>query len=507
MNVARIPGQIASISLTATLTTARTATLTAALTAALAAALACGGGAPSGNDPRDPGGDARVSVLWDGRSVEWGAPESLRATLSGAPEGAEIVWRSLDDFYLGQPVVLGRGPAITTAVLKPGTTTVEAAIVAGSRTLARDAASVTVGYRESWNVSLEGHVPYPAGTVGDVWVTQGHALVARRSAGGISIVDLDGAIREVGRFTAPGLFTQDVKATGPVAFVSHEGNTYPNSVTVLDLADPANPRQIAAISRVETPTAHNLWIDESTLYVAAPFVSRLIHAYDVTDPGSPRPLSTLASTNGSAHDIHVRDGIVFGSFLPLKEGQIGELVLASSDVLAPFSFTTYGGAFTHSSWLSMDGRYLYVADEVLNAPIRIFDVSNPGSPVRVGAYQPRLGTIPHNFQVRDGRHAFLAHYKHGVEIVDVSEPAAPRLVGFYDTYPGAQADVAGAGAMNVSSAMALTRDVCEEHCLSLSRSPTAQSIFDGAWGVHWTDDGRIVASDMASGLYVLRFTP
>jgi hypothetical protein len=363
---------------------------------------------------------------------------------------------------------------------------------------------VVVRYRPSWNVVLEGTVPYADETVGDVWVTGDLALVARRTAGGISVVDLE-EIREIGRFTAPGLFTQDVKAAGSIAFVSHEGPEYPDAVTILDLADPARPRIIARIPRSQTPTAHNLWIDGSTLYVAAPFETRAIHAWDVSDPAAPRHLRTLNSTDGSAHDIHARDGIVYGSFLPIG-GAIGELVIASAaPTLAPSSFTTYTGAFTHSSWLAADGRHLFVADEVVNAPIRIFDVSDPAAPVLVGRYQPRLGTVPHNFQVRDGRFAYLAHYKHGVEVVDVSDPTAPRLVGFYDTKPGADADAGpGPTGQAVASAVALTRDLCERHCLANARAMA--TLFAGAWGVHWTPDGRIVVSDMNRGLFVLRHT-
>lgn len=454
------------------------------------ALLACGeSGAPSA-PPDLPRG--RIEIAWEARTVDWGAPESLRADLVTAPAGAVIVWRSLDDFYLGAPVVLGSGPAITTAALKPGTTLVEAAIAVDGRGVASDSVRVSVAYRESWNMALEGQVAYPPGTVADVWVEGGHALLARRSAGGISIIALDGAPREVGRFTRPGLFTQDVKAAGGTAYVSHEGSAYPNAVTVVDVTDPADPLQIGAIPRGETPSAHNLWLDGPMLYVADPSMgSREIHAYDVGDPAAPRPLATLASTNGSAHDVHARGGLVFGSYLPLRPGEIGELVVASAAPgLATLTRETYGGAFTHSSWLSADGRYLYVADEVLNAPIRIFDVSNPAAPVLVSTYQPRVGTVPHNFQVRDERFAFLAHYKHGVEAFDVSDPLHPRLVGFYDTFPGAQADVAGGTGGKLSTAH-------EEEA----------AIFDGAWGVHWTSDGRIVVSDMASGLYVLRFTP
>ena len=31
-------------------------------------------------------------------------------------------------------------------------------------------------------------------------------------------------------------------------------------------------------------------------------------------------------------------------------------------------------------------------------------------------------------------------------------------------------------------------------------------LYEGAWGVHWTDDGRIVVSDMNRGVFLFRYT-
>lgn len=457
-----------------------------ALLAALALACNSGPAAP-GDDPIVPEGE--LAIVWDGRIVDWGAGETLRAEIGGEP--VDVEWRSLTDFYLGQPVSLGQGPETSTAPLKPGTTTVEARIVSGGSVIERATAQVTVRYRESWNMALEGLVPYPDGTVGDVWVSNGDAFVARRHAGGISILDLDGGIREIGRFTAPDLFTQDVKAAGGVAYVSNETGGYPLAVTLLDVSDPTSPRVLGGVPTSVVGVAHNLWIEGSLLALASQ-VTQAIHLYDVSTPATPVALSTIRSVAGTAHDIHVRDGWLFGSYMALSAGQTAELTVATVANPANAAVTAradYPGArLTHSSWLTADGRFLYVADEIVNAPIRIFDVSDPAAPRLVGTYQPRLGTIPHNFQVRDGRFAYLAHYKHGVEVVDVSDPMHPRVAGFYDTHTGADADIQA------------TRS------LGLSHEKKEGQLFEGAWGVHWTTDGRIVVGDMNRGVFVFRYT-
>ncbi|HET9582118.1 MAG TPA: hypothetical protein VFP76_04820 [Gemmatimonadota bacterium] len=452
-----------------------------------ALALAACDSGPSAPAEPDPGPGA-IAIAWQGGTVDWGAPEPLAAVLEeGSAE--DVVWRSLDDRYRGEPVVLGTGPSITSAALRPGSTRVEAVLRVEGVPVARDTVQVAVRYRESWNLELLAQVPYPDGTVGDVWVAADRAYVARRRAGGISIVSLEGGMVEVGRFTEVGQFTQDVKIAGGIAYVSHEPvlgfDNYPYSVRIVDVSDPASPVAIGGVPTAIAPSVHNMWLDGDLLAVAA--VGTDFSLFDVSEPAAPRFLSRLDPGPSTAHDIHVRDGVLFGASMGFNNSR-GQLTVAS--VLNPMSPAIVGVvefdpfSFTHSSWLSQDGRYLYVAEEEVNAPIRIFDVSNPALPRLVSQYQPRLGTIPHNFQVRDGAVAYLSHYKHGIEVVDVSDPERPRLIGFYDTHAGPDVEPA-----------------------SLRPAHDAgQDTFQGVWGVHWTDDGRIVASDMNRGLFVFRFT-
>lgn len=453
---------------------------------AVALLAACGGGPASPADP-DPEPGA-ITISWPGGTVDWGAPAPLTAAFEGG-SADDVVWRSLDDAYGELPVILGRGPSITSAALRPGTTRVEAVLLAEGVPIARDTVQVSVRYRESWNMELEAELLYPSGSVADVWVEGGMAYVARRGAGGISIVSLEGGATEVGRFAPPGLFTQDVMVVDSLAYVSHEPvfgfDEYPFSVTMVDVSEPASPVVIGGVPVAVAPSAHNLWVDGDLLTLAAAQTD--FSLFDVSDPAVPRFLSRIDPDPATAHDIHVRNGLLFGSSMGF-DGNRGQLLVASlanpanPTVLSEIVFDPF--AFTHSSWLSPDGRHLYVAEENVNAPIRIFDVSSPGEPRFEGAYQPRLGTIPHHFQLRDANIAVLSHYKHGVEVVDVSDPTRPRLVGFYDTHPGADEEL---------DALQTAHDA-------------GQDVFQGAWGVHWTDDGRIVASDMNRGLFVFRFT-
>jgi choice-of-anchor B domain-containing protein len=210
----------------------------------------------------------------------------------------------------------------------------------------------------------------------------------------------------------------------------------------------------------------------------------VIVIWDVANPAAPARLATVVSTGGIAHEAYVKNNILYGAYMQLTPTTIPELMVvnvanpAAPVVLARVNYPN--AALVHSATATPDGRYVYVADEVTNAPIRIFDMANPAAPALVGTYQPRFGTVPHHFVVRDDI-AYLSMYKNGVEVVDVSDPTRPRLVGFYDTHPGQATDG------------------------STAIPPDNVDLYRGAWGVHWTDDGKIVVSDMDAGVFVLRF--
>jgi hypothetical protein len=415
---------------------------------------------------------SRLDIAWDGRVVEWGAPESLRVDIQGIAAG-RVRWFSLDDSYHGEAVELARGPAAPTSALRPGNTRVEARYVFAGRVLARASVEVVVRYRDRWNVELEGFLPYPPGTALDLWAAGSIAYLARGSAGGISVVDLGGGgPTEIGRYTAPGLVTPDVKVQGDVAFIANEGFAYAFHLALLDVSDPREPRPFTGLPGCCT---HNITVEDSILVV----VDRSggdVRTVDLTDIRDPR----IRRLVGSGHDAQLREGLLYIA-TPTQgtlEGRITIVDVSNPADPVSLSETPLGGLEPAAVWRSPDSRHLYVVSEEVNAPVLILDVTDPGGPFLIGSYRPRLGAAPHLLRIQD-RTALLSLGAHGVEVMDVSNPAVPRLVGFFDTSPGEFG----------SGGLAASDEVTDAH---------------GAWGVHWTSDGRWIASDADQGLFVLR---
>ncbi|WP_417386550.1 Ig-like domain-containing protein [Gimesia sp.] len=72
------------------------------------------------------------------------------------------------------------------------------------------------------------------------------------------------------------------------------------------------------------------------------------------------------------------------------------------------------------------GNYAYIADR--DGGLQIFDISNPSSPVHVGAYDFNQQGIAQGIDVV-GNLAYLAVGEAGLQIIDISNPANPTFVG------------------------------------------------------------------------------
>lgn len=125
--------------------------------------------------------------------------------------------------------------------------------------------------------------------------------------------------------------------------------------------------------------------------------------------------------------------------------------------------------FTHNTWLTDDGNYLYTTDEVTNAVVASYDVSDLTDIQELDQFRANPGTnsIPHNVMVL-GDFLVTAYYRDGVIITDATYPDNMIKVGEYDT------------------------------------SPLSGDGFNGAWGSWpYLPSGNIIVSDMEEGLFIV----
>jgi choice-of-anchor B domain-containing protein len=218
-------------------------------------------------------------------------------------------------------------------------------------------------------------------------------------------------------------------------------------------------------------TCHNLFIDDKGYaYIAGCNLNAGgVMILDVhTDPGT--PIFVSACDPRYSHDAMVRNDTLFSSDINAGVFSVQDVRDKRNPSTLALQRTSF--EFTHNAWVSDDGKYLFTTDERPNAFVDAYDISDVENIRRVDRIRPiateGTGVIPHNVHYYDG-YLVISWYTDGMIVVDVSQPDHMVKVGQYDTY-----------------------------------LPNNQG-FNGCWGAYpWLPSGLILASDINSGLYVIR---
>jgi choice-of-anchor B domain-containing protein len=184
-----------------------------------------------------------------------------------------------------------------------------------------------------------------------------------------------------------------------------------------------------------------------------------------TDPWNPIYVGKY-STN-YIHDGFVINDTLYGGHVNAGYFSIIDFRNKTAPVVLATKSTL--NTFTHNTWRSDDGKYLFTTDEKAASYIGSYDVSTPTNikfldKIRSPA---EANAIVHNVHVLND---FLvtSWYTEGVTIVDAHRPQNLVQVGQYDTYNGSGAT------------------------------------FNGAWGVYpYLPSGNLIVSNIEAGLFVL----
>lgn len=189
------------------------------------------------------------------------------------------------------------------------------------------------------------------------------------------------------------------------------------TLRVVDLADPARP---AALGTFTAPGP--IW----ALHAAPPYVYLTaglegMHIVDVSDPRAPI-LAATHQTAGQALGVTAS-----GTAALVINLMTGLEVVDTSDKSAPTLLQTR--ATPGYQWgIAGTGATVLVVDQP--SGVHLFDLSDPQVPAARGVYateQPAQTVV-----LGDGGRAYVVYARTGrVEILDVADPSAPRLLGRY----------------------------------------------------------------------------
>ncbi len=236
--------------------------------------------------------------------------------------------------------------------------------------------------------------------------------------------------------------------------------------------------------------AHNIVINEETGFAYVVGTARDdtfrggAHFINIQDPKNPIAAGGYAE-NGYSHDAQVITYNGPDSDYSGREIYVGanEDIVIIADVTDKENPRTISSVdypniqYTHQGWFTDDQRYFLLGDELdevergFKSRTLIFDFTDLDNPVQHDTYLGTTSAIDHNGYVK-GDEYFLANYTAGVRVLDISGVANKTITesGFFDTVPS-----------------------------------TDKAQFSGVWSVYpYFESGKIVVSDINSGLFIIR---
>ncbi|MEO0190746.1 MAG: T9SS type A sorting domain-containing protein [candidate division WOR-3 bacterium] len=211
-----------------------------------------------------------------------------------------------------------------------------------------------------------------------------------------------------------------VAVQGDYAYVASD-----TGLTIVDISQPTNPTVVChlllAISPQDVHRGCDVVVSDTIAYVAA---HRMVAIVNIADPHSPAIISTWHPHLGIGWEDHFFQIDIQGNFLYLADMLWGFYIVDVSNPQSPVATDS-----VMTGWaldIVAAGNFAFGAAE--EDGLFIMDISNP--------YDVRVMSIldtPESAQGVDcfGNYVYVADL-HTTLVVDVSNPLAPNIIGFYD---------------------------------------------------------------------------
>jgi choice-of-anchor B domain-containing protein len=97
--------------------------------------------------------------------------------------------------------------------------------------------------------------------------------------------------------------------------------------------------------------------------------------------------------------------------------------------------------YAHQGWLTDDQRYFFMDDEldelggsVKNTRTLVWDLADLDDPTLAKEFMGTTAATDHNLYLKGDR-MYQSNYVAGLRVIDISDPANPKEVGYFDTVP------------------------------------------------------------------------
>ena len=275
-----------------------------------------------------------------------------------------------------------------------------------------------------------------------------YALMGTSSGTVIVEITNPGNPQIIASLSGPNSLWRDIKTYGTYMYVVSEGG---GGIQVFNLAN-IDLGQVQTLNSAGSGSTHNVAVDTDSgfLYRTGGVASGL-YFYSLANPAVPTQVGQW--TDRYVHDAQIvtyTEGPFAGRQIAFCcagfSGGWSDTGLTIVDVTNksnPFvvSQTYYSNAaYSHQGWLSEDRKYFYLNDELDEQDFggttttRIINVEDIENPSFVGTFTSGSSSIDHNLYTHNGM-IFEANYRSGLRVFDASNPTSPVQYGYFDTYP------------------------------------------------------------------------
>jgi choice-of-anchor B domain-containing protein len=288
---------------------------------------------------------------------------------------------------------------------------------------------------------------------------------------GTHIIDVTTApIRQVAFIAGPPNKWREMKTYRNYLYISSEFRDSGGGLQIVDLASLPASATLVNNDTTYFKSAHTLFVRDHYLFVmgtaAEAGANGGVMIFDLEpDPIHPRLLGR--ADKQYYHDAWMRGDTMVAAAVYGGGIDMYDVTDKSNPVFLVNINYPYSG--THNVEITSDGGYLISSDEIgfTAKTMKVWDIRDLQNIRMVAEHTHNLLDVVHNVHVF-GRYAVVSWYTGGVRIIDLIDPAHPREVAYYDTYPGPSGG------------------------------------YDGVWEAFaWLPSGRVLAGDRNTGLYVL----
>lgn len=244
---------------------------------------------------------------------------------------------------------------------------------------------LTLQSAAQFNMTLLGHLPYPANTCAGVWhyvdsLNNEYALVGVNDR--LAIVDVTNPANLSEVFSVPALPGQsslwrEVKTYGKYAYAVSEGG---GGLLIVDLSGlPASINSKhwygdGAIANQIT-SAHTIAVTDGYAYIFGTgngLANGGAIICDLSDPWNPVYVGQY--NLNYIHDGYIRNDTLWAGEIYAGQFSVIDVTDKSNPVLLATQQTP--GQFCHNTWLSDNSKYLFTTDEITGEPLGSFDITD-----------------------------------------------------------------------------------------------------------------------------------